>query len=314
MQQIRSLRAARAADSRLPDLYLLLTAVLFGLNFIVVKAALTELRPLTFAVIRILFAAGVLVILAGRQGRLVVERRDVPKIVVVALLGITLNQALVITALANTTAVNASLLVAGTIPVFTAAFGALLGTDRIGLYGLLGLALGGIGLGMVVLGGSQAVSGQRSLFGDLLALAAAATWAANTVLLRPLIHRYGAIHLALLVLGIGWIMLLPFALQDLRLQNTAISLNALAALAYSGGLALAATHVLQFSAIRQVGAARAALFSYLTPFLGVAFAVVLLAEAVTAVQLVGGAILAAGVWLGRQGTSLGPRMVPAGTL
>jgi drug/metabolite transporter (DMT)-like permease len=59
------------------------------------------------------------------------------------------------------------------------------------------------------------------------------------------------------------------------------------------------TNILYFTAIHRVGASRAALYTYLEPFLGVLFAVVLLGDRVTFPQLAGGAIIVGAVALGR---------------
>ena len=59
------------------------------------------------------------------------------------------------------------------------------------------------------------------------------------------------------------------------------------------------TNILYFTAIHRIGASRAALFTYLEPFLGVLIAVILLRDTVTVLQLVGGAVVLGSVAIGR---------------
>ncbi len=162
------------------------------------------------------------------------------------------------------------------------------------------------GVALVVQGGSG-VAG-FSLEGDLLAIAAALTWAAYTVMLRPLFGRYSAMRLSTLMILVGAVLMAPFAASQLAHQNFG-SLTALdwGALGYSTVFPLVVTNVLYFGALRRVGAARATLFMYLQPFLGALFAALLLGEAIGPLQIVGGVVIVGGVALGRAVGAAGAR-------
>ena len=73
-------------------------------------------------------------------------------------------------------------------------------------------------------------------------------------------------------------------------------------LLYAAILSVTVTNILYFTAIHRIGASRAALFTYMEPFLGVLFAVILLGDAVTLLQLAGGAVDP-----GQRGHRAGPR-------
>ena len=60
------------------------------------------------------------------------------------------------------------------------------------------------------------------------------------------------------------------------------------------------TNVLWFTAIDRVGPSRASLYANLQPFLGALFALLLLSEQMTALQVVGGLAIAAGIVLARR--------------
>jgi drug/metabolite transporter (DMT)-like permease len=63
---------------------------------------------------------------------------------------------------------------------------------------------------------------------------------------------------------------------------------------------LVLTNLLWFTAIDEVGPSRASLFANLQPFLAAIVALVLLDERLTAVQVVGGLAIAAGIVLARE--------------
>jgi drug/metabolite transporter (DMT)-like permease len=57
------------------------------------------------------------------------------------------------------------------------------------------------------------------------------------------------------------------------------------------------TNLLWFNAIGRVGPSRAALYTNLQPFLGAVFALLILSESMTGIQVVGGLLIAAGIVL-----------------
>jgi drug/metabolite transporter (DMT)-like permease len=60
------------------------------------------------------------------------------------------------------------------------------------------------------------------------------------------------------------------------------------------------TNVLWFTAIDRVGPSRASLYANLQPFLGALFALLILSEQMTALQVVGGLAIAGGIALSRR--------------
>src|SRR6478672_10287637 len=152
---------------------------------------------------------------------------------------------------------------------------------------------------VLVIQGGSGVAGV-SLVGDLLAVGAAITWAAYSVMLRPLFGRYSAARISALMVSIGGVMILPFGLPQMHEQDWA-GLSGLhwAAWGYSTIFPVLVTNLLYFRALRTIGASRATLYMYLQPFLGALFAAWLLGEQVTGLQILGGAVIVGGVSMGR---------------
>ena len=70
---------------------------------------------------------------------------------------------------------------------------------------------------------------------------------------------------------------------------------------------LVVTNVLWFRSLDRIGPARATLATNLQPFVAAIFAVVLLSETLTTLQVAGGALIAAGILLARRrGTPKAP--------
>jgi drug/metabolite transporter (DMT)-like permease len=144
------------------------------------------------------------------------------------------------------------------------------------------------------------------LWGDLLGLAASATWAWYTVSVSPLLHRYSTLRVSTVAFAMGTVPLLivgshQLATQDYDLGATIWLLYAFAVI---GPLVVA--NMLWFGGISRVGPSRAAVFANLQPFLAAIFSVLILSEPLSRWQVVGGLAIAAGILLSRP-----PRRGPA---
>jgi drug/metabolite transporter (DMT)-like permease len=280
------------------DAMLVVANILWSINYATTKFAYRAWEPLAFSATRFLVAgvAFALVVL-WREGSLRVRRADVPLVVGAAFVGILLNQLTFAYAIKNTTAGNVALILASA-PAFAALFAMLAGHDHVRPRHWLALGISVAGVCLVVQGGAG-VKGAGYL-GDLLAVGAAITWAAYSVMLRPLFARYSASRISALMVAVGSGMLLPFGLPQMLSQDWgAVGPLHLTAWAYSAVFPLLVTNLLYFRALRHIGASRATLYMYLQPFLAVVFAAVLIGEDVAPLQVAGGLVIILGVSLGK---------------
>ena len=286
----------RSPDSA--DAMLVVANVLWSLNYATTKYAFGEWQPLAFSATRFL-TAGVLFagVVLWREGSLRVRREDVRLVVLAAFVGILLNQLTFNYAVDKTTAGNTALILASA-PAFAALFASLAGHEHVRMRHWFALGVSVSGVALVIEGGSGLAG--VSLFGDLLAVGAAITWAAYSVMLRPLFHRYSAARVSALMVSIGGVMVFPFGVpQLLGMDWGSLTPLHIGAWGYSTIFPVLVTNLLYFRALRTIGASRATLYMYLQPFLGALFAAWLLGESVTALQLVGGAVIVGGVSMGR---------------
>jgi drug/metabolite transporter (DMT)-like permease len=272
--------------------------VIWSLNYATTKYAFERWSPIAFSGLRFATAGIALALFVRwREGGLGVDRSDVRLVVLCGIVGIFLNQLTFTYAVDYTAAANVALILAAA-PAFAAVFAVMLGHERVRPAHWLALGVSLVGVGLVVMGGSDLAG--FSLRGDLLAVGAALTWAAYTVMLRPLLGRYSAIRISALVILVGAVIMAPVTVVQVANQDFD-SLRRLdwAAWLYSTIGPLLVTNWLYFRALHRVGAARATLYMYLQPFLGAVFAAWLLGEKLVAVQLIGGAVIVGGVALGR---------------
>lgn len=285
---------------RLPaDVLLLATVLFWSFNFTVVKYALTHgWEPLAYSSIR--FAIGAVIFSAftyGREHTLRVARGDVRFMIVVAALGIWLNQLTFVYAVRLTTAATVALMF-GTLPIFVALVAQAFHLERLHARHWFATAVSFSGVALVAAGASSGLSGD--LGGILLGLGASITWAAYSVAMAPLMQRYSPYRISAFMLIAGSIPLLLSSVKQLAEQDwSAIGGLAWACFVYSLFFSLVFTNIMWFTAIDRVGAARASLYANLQPFLGAFFALVVLSEEMGLLQFIGGIVIAGGILIAR---------------
>jgi drug/metabolite transporter (DMT)-like permease len=283
------------------ELMLLITVLLWALNFTVTRYALTHgWEPLVYSALR--FSAGALLFTAFTYGTerslRVGGRRDLVLAGAAALVGIWLNQLSFAYAIKLTTATTVALIL-GITPVFAALAGIAIGVERVAPRFWVAAVVSFCGVALVAVGGGGGVS--ADLVGNLLAVATAATWAAYSVAIAPLMRRYSPYRISAIVLLAGCVPLLATALPQFADQDySALPALAVAAIVYGTLGPLVLTNVLWFKSVATVGPARATLFVNIQPFVAAVFALLILSERMTMVQVGGGFAIAAGILLARR--------------
>ncbi|MBU6423418.1 MAG: DMT family transporter [Chloroflexota bacterium] len=271
-------------------------ALSWGGTWPVGKVAVGEVPPLELSAIR--FALVGLVLLAVCLVlRIPLGRKDLGAVVLAAALGIFLYNALVFVALTMAPASDGALIVPTSIPVLTAVAALTIGERMTGTKAA-GFAVATIG-GALVIVGAQTAGGAFSvqrLLADLMALGGAACWAAYGVAGHVAMRDRSPIALVALTSIIGAAMLFPLGLSEHAYRDVpAWPLSAWALLAYLVVFATIVGFVLFQWSVRRFGAGVASMVSYLVPVAALAIAAVWLAERPAPLQLLGGAVILAGV-------------------
>ncbi len=295
----RSWRRVRARSGS-SDVILLAAVTLWALNYSIVKYGISQFVPLALPVFRF-GAAGLLLlaILRVREGSVGVRREDLPRLIVAGFFGVTLSQISFVYALTYTTASDNALLGA-TAPIVTVVVATLMGLERSNRRHWLAVLIGLVGVVLIVAGGPAVSLFQSGLLGDALAFGNVLFSSIAAILVVPLLIRYSVYRILTYEMLIGTLILAPIALPSILAQDFGrITIAGWLALAYAILATGLITNLLYFTAVGRIGPSRAAVYQYVQAFLGVLFAVLLLAEQVSLVQLVGGAIVVASVILSR---------------
>jgi len=281
------------------DLMLMTTVVLWAFNFSVTKYVLSHgFQPLAYSAIRYGAAAAIFTVFtAHREGwKPTIGRRDWMLLGIAAGVGIWLNQIGYVYSIKLTTASTVALIL-GVTPIFAALGAWALGTER--LPGRFWFAAAVSFLGVALVAGGSGSSFTGSVAGDLLAVMTAATWAAYSLIVAPLMRRHSPYRISSIVLAVGWIPLAITASHQLASQSWDLSWQVYACLVYATIGPLVITNVLWYTAVSRVGASRATLFANIQPFFAALIAVLLLSEPLSWSQVAGGAAIAIALVLSR---------------
>jgi drug/metabolite transporter (DMT)-like permease len=299
------------------DLALCLVVIIWGVSPSLFKIALEEMAPFAFTYLRFLMitALALLILwLRGRRGGRAwhFERRDVLPLIISGLSGYGVYQLFYIEGLNLTTVFSSALLVA-TIPLFSAILLALLRTERVSLLqwsGIL-LAFAGVALFLFAAGGQSQHAGVDShvtpttmILGDLLSLGAALSFALYGITNKKLGTRFSPAELMCYTLIVGTLALAPIGVPSLFQQNwSQVTWHTWAVMGYSVIFPIYVSYSLWNWAIIQRGVGYVTLYNYLTPVLGGVVSFLLLGEQFSPGQLLGAAVVLAGLLLARRGVA-----------
>jgi drug/metabolite transporter (DMT)-like permease len=218
--------------------------------------------------------------------------RDIPKIMLLGFLGITVYHTALNYGEISVTAGSASLLIATT-PALTALFAVIFLKEKMSKMGWAGIAASFFGVSLVTLGEGQ---GLQFNFGAILILIAALSSSAYFVFQKPLLEKYGALPLTTYVICAGTFFMLTF-LPGLPQAIFSSPLYSTLSVAYLGLLPGALAYVTWTQALSKVPASLVSSFLYLSPVLAIFIAWLLLNEMPSIISLVGGAISILGVMI-----------------
>lgn len=282
---------------------LLAMSVIWGVNFAVSKVALTHLSPLAFNAFRFPMAALLLFVVLRRKGLIPLpSSAELPRVLLLGLLGNLTYQMCFIFGLDRTTAANASLLLAVT-PVITALMTAALGQERIRPRAWFGVIATLFGVSMIVLGAARGAHQDGTLVGNVLMMGAILTWSFYTVGSRPLVDRHGPLPVTAWTLWIGATGIFLVGLPDLlRVQLGALNLLTWACIIYAGVLSIGVAYIFYYFGVSRLGNTRTGAYSNLVPVFALLAAWLGLGETPKLFQIVGAAVIIGGVTVAQSGS------------
>ena len=288
------------------DLLLALIVVIaWGVNFVVIKVGLHGVPPMLLGALRFMLAAFPAIFF--------VKRPQLPWRWLLAY-GVTISLgqfAFLFSAMYVGMPAGLASLVLQAQAFFTLIFAAFFLHERFRLPNVAGLLIAAAGLAVIGMQGGHAMT----LAGFLLTLCAACSWALGNIVTK----KVGKVDLVGLVVWGSLIPPLPFLALSLIFEGPArieaslasIPLVSVFAILYLAFIATIVGYSLWGKLLARYPAGSVAPFSLLVPVIGLASAAVFLGEGLSAAQVVGAALVMAGLVVNVFGARLVQRLLPA---
>ena len=284
------------------DALLFLMALIWAVNYSVLKYGTRQVTPLAYNGVRIPLAAFLQLVLARAMRVQPIARRDAITLVLLGLIGNGLYQLFFIQGVARTRVATTVLILASG-PALVAILGRIHGSERVSGRSWTGVALQLAGVVCVVVGTAGSTQGADSLFGGLLVLAAAVSWAVFSVLVKPLSHRVNGLHIGAYTMLGGALVTVTAGLPGLLVTPwSTLPLAVYGALLYSGAIAMVVAYLIWYHGVKVIGPTRTSMYSNVQPVIAMAVAWMFLGELPTAWQLAGCALVMSGLLLARTAT------------
>lgn len=274
-------------------------SVFWGIPYLFIKIAVSQLDPAIVVFARIGIAAIILVPVALQRKVLGQFRGHWLPLIVLAFIHLAIPFLLISYGEQHISSSLTSLLIASE-PLLIALLALRFDpSERVRGLRLLGLLVG-LGGVVILLGFDISGDGQKLLGAGLVLLAATGYAASSLLAKRPAIVALPRLGVVAVECTVATIVLLPLAVT--RWPGTMPDPEVLVSLLALGSICTALALLTFFALIAEVGASRSSAFTYVNPAISVLLGVALLGEGLSVATIIGFLLIILGSWLSTGGT------------
>lgn len=275
---------------------MLVAVFVWGISFINIRVAMGVMGAMTLGGLRFLMATAILfVIMKIKKVDLTLHKKDLPLFIIAAGIGITVYFYFENNGVKYTSASIASIII-GAIPVFSVIAEALIYKKPLTKILIASVALSVIGVGLIVGIDIGDLKNGGSLIGYLMMFGAVFSWIIYSIANKPLFERYDQGVITFYQSLIGLIFFLPFIPMESN-NWQAFNLEIFGHVFFLAAFASALGFYLYLTGLDYLGISESSVYINLIPVVTVIFSYFWLGETLTPLQLVGGGIVIASVYI-----------------
>lgn len=275
------------------------TEFIYGINHTIAKELMPHvIEPYGFILLRVSGAA-ILFWAVGIFTKMErIERGDWWRIVACAVTGMAINMLLFFKGLSLSTPINSSVAMTVT-PVLILLLTAIILRERITWIKSTGIVLGLTGALILILFQEKTQTNAPNIpLGNVLFVINAASYALYFILVKPLLAKYKPITLLKLFFLLAVLINLPIGYTELmRVEWFSLGASEIGAIVFVVVATTFLTYLLNIFAIKQLSPSTVGVFIYLQPVVATVYAVLVGADALTAVRVGAAALIFVGVFL-----------------
>ncbi len=192
-------------------LYLFISQVIYAITFVVAKVLLRDhIGPFALVFLRVLGVVPLFWLADAVFIKEKTDKKDLPRLFLLCLFGVAINQTLFIKGLSLTSPISAAIMMI-TSPILVLIVAAVLIREKISWKRTFGIVIGFGGAAMLMLNSGISASGGKedSPFGDLLIFINALSWGTYLVLVKPMMKKYHTITILRWTFTFSMIFILP---------------------------------------------------------------------------------------------------------
>lgn len=272
---------------------------IYGLNHTIAKEVMpTYIQGFGFVQVRLLGAASLFWLVSLFIPQQKIDRADLPKMLLCALLGMVVNMLCFFKGIELSTPINSAVLITIT-PILVFVFSAILIKERLLLPRIVGVILGFIGaLVLIVFGNEIRLDAPNIPLGNALFVINASSFGMYLVLVKSLSAKYTTVHLLKWLFLFGFIMALPISYPEFsEVSWSTLPFEAIWRFGYVIIGTTFMTYLLNVYALKQLKASTVGVFTYLQPLIGIGYAILVGADGLTVYKLIAGCVVLLGVYL-----------------
>lgn len=197
-----------------------MVALIYGANYTIAKGVLSEgyMGPNGFIMLRVCSGALLFTLFHRFFINEKVEKKDLGLIALCGLFGVAINQLCFFNGLKLTSPVNASLIMLTT-PILVLIASSIYIKEKITVHKILGILIGAAGATFLILGNNNNPTNQSNIWGDILILVNASSYAIYLVLVKKLMKKYNPTTIVKWVFLFGVLYVSPFGINDFLETN-----------------------------------------------------------------------------------------------
>lgn len=280
----------------IPDLAMILTTVCWGFNFVITKSAAGndpgQIKIFIYNVVRFALSSGLLFLTLRIRGiDPTISRKDIKAVAGLSFVGIFLYQILYMVGQTLTSATNIGVIYSF-MPLLIVVVSMAARIERPTVFTILGVLTGCAGLVMILFKG-----GRLSLdFGSVLFVLACLCFASYAVFGKPVLDRIPPVTLMAWILLFGTLYQIPLALWQVPMQSwTTITGQNVLYMFLAAILSQYVGYTLFYYSISRLGPSKSGIYSNLTPFFTLVFAVIMRGEQILPVHIAGFLAIVTGI-------------------
>ncbi|WP_406685581.1 DMT family transporter [Seonamhaeicola sp. MEBiC1930] len=239
--------------------------VIYGANYIIAKGIMPDkIGPAAFVFIRLACCTALFWGVKKLTVKEKIKQKDFIRLILCGFFGAAANMMFFFHGINLTSPIDASIIMTIT-PVIVLIFSYLILKERITKNRVLGILIGGAGAVFLILYGNKA-SGTSSALGNFFVFLNASFYGLYLVIVKTLMKKYNAITVVSWMFLFGFIMVIPFSINDLISTNfEAFTLNTYLVIGFVVLFTTFLTYIFNIYALNYVSPSVTSSYIYLQP-------------------------------------------------